>query len=94
MWHAAAVASDIGKHTEAKEMLRKCLALMQKIEISELHEANFFRVMAIHEDRIDNLIGAYALWMHALSIYKNLNIEEGVKESKSSIESILEKINS
>ena len=92
LWHSASVASDLEKNKEATTMFRRCLTLMQKTRLNTIEQANFFRVLAIHEGRIDNLIGSYGLWLHCLNLYDELELQEGIDESKEQIESLLDRI--
>jgi tetratricopeptide (TPR) repeat protein len=92
LWHSASVASDNEQHKDAKAIFRKCLWIMKDIQLITLEKVNFYRVMAIHEERIDNLIGAYGLWLHCLSLYDEVDIAEGISESKARIQNILDKI--
>ena len=93
LWHSAAVASENGRQKEAKTIFRKCLWMTQDVKLTNITQANFYRDLALHEERIDNLIGAYALWLHCLSLYEEANNNDGIQECKSRIQEILVKFN-
>lgn len=93
LWHSAAVASENNHYKEAKAIFRKCLWMTQEVKLTRISQANFYRELAMHEERIDNLIGAYGLWLHCLSIYKEVDVPEKITESQIRIQEVLSKIN-
>jgi tetratricopeptide (TPR) repeat protein len=88
LWHAGAAASEEGKIDEAKAIFRKCLGNLDEIEITTIQQANFYRNLALHEERIDNLIGSYALWLHCLSLYQDIDLKDAIDECNERITEI------